>query len=72
MLWGNKLLFCVFSWIVDFAGQTVAGYEKETKDDLVKRNSEYLAVIRENINHSQIKKVIIFYTNEDSLKVGEL
>lgn len=52
------------------AGRVVTGYELEKREGLVTRNLEYLTVIRENINHPVIKKVILFYTDEISLEVG--
>ena len=51
------------------AGQKVEGYEQETLESLVLRNSEYLEVVRENINHPMLKKVILFYNDENSIQV---
>ena len=51
------------------SGQDVEGYDKETKDSLLTRNSEYMSVIKENINHPQLKRLVLLYTHPATMKV---
>jgi len=48
----------------------MAGYDTENDDGRRLRNEEYLQVLQANINHPLIKKVILFYADDLSIKVS--
>jgi len=50
-------------------GQAIEGYDKESLQNQINRNWEYLSTIKENINHEQIKRVVLLYADDNSIKV---
>jgi len=50
-------------------GQAIEGYDKESLQNQINRNWEYLSTIKENINHGQIKRVVLLYADDNSIKV---
>ncbi|KAF6039090.1 hypothetical protein EB796_002601 [Bugula neritina] len=52
-----------------FTGQAIEGYDKESLQNQINRNWEYLSTIKENINHEQIKRVVLLYADDNSIKV---